>query len=145
MHEDASSLHRSIGSRSCTTRFNQVAYIAWKVSQRLQHLSCTGKLSFDHDQAFIHYYCCSRIMLRSLYSKGTASSMVHAPSNSRYRLTSSRHTFSNTEKSAYINAELCLMQKPATIGLPSAKTRFDELQAVHQLQAYATHYVVRVY
>ncbi|KAH7112119.1 hypothetical protein B0J11DRAFT_598072 [Dendryphion nanum] len=51
------------------------------------------------------------------------------------------HKFSNTEKVAYINAELCLMQKPATIGLPGAKTRFDEFQAIHQLQAYATHFV----
>ncbi|KAH7389990.1 hypothetical protein BKA66DRAFT_558580 [Pyrenochaeta sp. MPI-SDFR-AT-0127] len=51
------------------------------------------------------------------------------------------HTFSNTEKLAYINAELCLMQKPASLGLPAAKTRFDEFQAIHQLQAYATHFV----
>lgn len=34
------------------------------------------------------------------------------------------------------------MGKPATLGLPAAKTRFDELQAVHALQAYATHFVV---
>lgn len=53
-----------------------------------------------------------------------------------------RHTLSNNEKLEYINAELCLMKKPATMGLPGAKTRFDELQAIHQLQAYATHHVV---
>ena len=35
------------------------------------------------------------------------------------------------------------MKKPARLGLPGAKTRFDELQAIHQLQAYATHFVVR--
>ncbi|KAF2008959.1 Di-copper centre-containing protein [Aaosphaeria arxii CBS 175.79] len=51
------------------------------------------------------------------------------------------HTFSNTEKLAYIDAELCLMKKPATLGLPSTKTRFDEFQAIHALQAYATHFV----
>ncbi|KAM7201564.1 Di-copper centre-containing protein [Naviculisporaceae sp. PSN 640] len=51
------------------------------------------------------------------------------------------HTLSNPEKLDYINAELCLMKKPATLGLPGAKTRFDELQAIHQLQAYATHFV----
>ncbi|KAK4112247.1 Di-copper centre-containing protein [Canariomyces notabilis] len=51
------------------------------------------------------------------------------------------HTLSNADKLAYINAELCLMQKPARLGLPGAKTRFDELQAIHQLQAYATHFV----
>ncbi len=48
----------------------------------------------------------------------------------------------NDEKLEYINAELCLMKKPANLGLPGARTRFDELQAIHQLQAYATHFVV---
>ena len=57
-------------------------------------------------------------------------------------LESDRHTLTNAEKSAYINAELCLMKKPATLGLRGAKTRFDELQAIHQLQAYSTHFVV---
>ncbi|KXX77832.1 Tyrosinase [Madurella mycetomatis] len=51
------------------------------------------------------------------------------------------HTLSDPEKLEYINAELCLMNKPAALGLPGAKTRFDELQAIHQLQAYSTHFV----
>jgi tyrosinase len=51
------------------------------------------------------------------------------------------HTFSDDEKLEYINAELCLMETPARLDLPGAKTRFDELQAIHQLQAYATHFV----
>ena len=34
------------------------------------------------------------------------------------------------------------MHKPGNLSLPGTKTRFDELQAVHQLQAYATHFVV---
>jgi tyrosinase len=33
------------------------------------------------------------------------------------------------------------MQKPAKLDLPGAKSRFDEFQATHQLQAYATHFV----
>jgi tyrosinase len=33
------------------------------------------------------------------------------------------------------------MRKPASVGLPGAKTRYDEFQAIHQLQSYATHYV----
>lgn len=53
-----------------------------------------------------------------------------------------RHTLGNDEKLEYINAELCLMETPARLDLPAAKTRFDELQAIHQLQAYATHFVV---
>ena len=56
--------------------------------------------------------------------------------------TTLRHTLSNDEKLAYIDAELCLMRKPASLGLPGSKTRFDDLQAVHQLQAYSTHFVV---
>lgn len=66
------------------------------------------------------------------------------PSSIVQRLTSlfGRHTLSNTDKLAYINAELCLMGKPSKLGLRGCKTRFDELQAVHQLQAYATHFVV---
>ncbi|KAL8366403.1 hypothetical protein RB595_004940 [Gaeumannomyces hyphopodioides] len=51
------------------------------------------------------------------------------------------HTLSNETKLEYINAELCLMEKPARLGLPGARTRFDELQAIHQLQAWATHFV----
>ncbi|KAK4151976.1 hypothetical protein C8A00DRAFT_35346 [Chaetomidium leptoderma] len=51
------------------------------------------------------------------------------------------HTLSNDEKLEYTNAELCLMEKPAHLGLPGARTRFDELQAIHQLQAYSTHFV----
>jgi tyrosinase len=33
------------------------------------------------------------------------------------------------------------MKKPATLGLRGAKTRFDEFQSLHQLQAYSTHFV----
>ncbi|PVH90493.1 Di-copper centre-containing protein, partial [Periconia macrospinosa] len=51
------------------------------------------------------------------------------------------HTLSNSQKQEYINAELCLMQKPSKLNLPGCKTRYDELQAVHQTQAYATHFV----
>jgi tyrosinase len=53
-----------------------------------------------------------------------------------------RHTLSNDEKLEYIHAELCLMQKPAVLGLPGPRTRFDDLQAVHQRQAYAVHFAV---
>ncbi|KAK5657254.1 hypothetical protein OQA88_3313 [Cercophora sp. LCS_1] len=51
------------------------------------------------------------------------------------------HTFSNDEKKAYIAADLCLMNKPATLGLPGAKNRYEELQAIHQIQAAITHNV----
>ena len=49
------------------------------------------------------------------------------------------HTLSATEKKAYIDAELCLMKLPATLGLTGAKNRFEELQSSHQAQAGITH------
>ncbi|MBE3048710.1 hypothetical protein IMZ48_40670 [Candidatus Bathyarchaeota archaeon] len=55
-----------------------------------------------------------------------------------------RHTYTDDEKKAYIDAELCLMDKEATLGLSVAKNRFEELQAVHILHAEITHNVVRL-
>ncbi|SPO07230.1 uncharacterized protein DNG_09924 [Cephalotrichum gorgonifer] len=49
------------------------------------------------------------------------------------------HTYTDEQKRAYIDAELCLMNKPATLGLSAAKNRFEELQAVHVLQSGITH------
>ncbi|KAK3314267.1 hypothetical protein B0H66DRAFT_577922 [Apodospora peruviana] len=49
------------------------------------------------------------------------------------------HTFSVEEKKAYVNADLCLMKLPATLGLNGTKNRFEELQAIHQVQSSITH------
>ncbi|KAK0617462.1 hypothetical protein B0T14DRAFT_484352 [Immersiella caudata] len=51
------------------------------------------------------------------------------------------HTLSNKEKKAYIDAELCLMSKPATLGLPGATNRFEELQSIHQASGAIIHNV----
>jgi hypothetical protein len=51
------------------------------------------------------------------------------------------HTLSGEEKKAYIEAELCLMHKPAKLNLRGTRTRFDELQSCHILQAEITHNV----
>jgi len=51
------------------------------------------------------------------------------------------HTLSNKEKKDYIDAELCLMVKPATLGLPGTQNRFEELQAIHQIPAAISHNV----
>ena len=51
------------------------------------------------------------------------------------------HTLSNKEKKDYIDAELCLMGKPATLGLPGTQNRFEELQAIHQIPAAISHNV----
>ena len=52
------------------------------------------------------------------------------------------HTFTTEEKRAYINADLCLMKIPATLGLPGTKNRFEELQSIHQTQSHIVHGVV---
>ncbi|KAK0623963.1 hypothetical protein B0T14DRAFT_428085 [Immersiella caudata] len=49
------------------------------------------------------------------------------------------HTFTVGEKKAYIDADLCLMKLPATLGLPGTKNRFEELQSIHQTQSQITH------
>jgi tyrosinase len=54
-----------------------------------------------------------------------------------------RHTLTNTEKKAYIDAELCLMKKPSNLKLRGARTKFDELQSVHVLAAEIAHFTVR--
>ncbi|KAL2256374.1 hypothetical protein VTK26DRAFT_4913 [Humicola hyalothermophila] len=49
------------------------------------------------------------------------------------------HTLSPEEKRAYIEADLCLMKLPATLGLNGTKNRFEELQAIHQVQSSIIH------
>lgn len=56
-----------------------------------------------------------------------------------------RHTFTDDEKASYIEAELCLWEKEATLGLDGPKNRFEELQAAHQIQAGIVHGVVCLY
>ena len=53
-----------------------------------------------------------------------------------------RHKLSNVEKGEYITAVLCLMKKPAKLGLKGAKTRYDDFHAMHALEAYGNHYTV---
>ncbi|CAI4218856.1 unnamed protein product [Parascedosporium putredinis] len=49
------------------------------------------------------------------------------------------HTLSNSEKRAYLDAEVCLLGKAPKFGFEGAKNRFEELQAAHQVQAYLIH------
>ncbi|KAK4197896.1 putative tyrosinase [Triangularia verruculosa] len=51
------------------------------------------------------------------------------------------HKLTRGEKSAYLDAELCLMDHPATLGLRGAKTKFDELTTVHILESEIAHFV----
>lgn len=52
------------------------------------------------------------------------------------------HKMSNTEKTSYIDAELCLINTPATLGFEGAQTKFDELQYAHIWQSNVIHYSV---
>jgi len=75
-----------------------------------------------------------------------ASASVHARQDNERVCTNPRqrrawHTFTDNEKKAYIDAELCLMNTPAELGLRATRTRFDELQSCHILQAEITHFV----
>ncbi|KAK0627925.1 hypothetical protein B0T14DRAFT_422288 [Immersiella caudata] len=50
------------------------------------------------------------------------------------------HTLNDEEKKAYIDAELCLMSTPATLGLRGTRTKFDEFQSVHVLKMEIAHW-----
>jgi tyrosinase len=50
-----------------------------------------------------------------------------------------RYKFTNEEKKAYINGELCLMRIPGVTGLPGTKSRWDDMAAVHQTQTDHIH------
>ena len=53
-----------------------------------------------------------------------------------------RHVLTDQEKQDYIKAEKCLMALPSKSGITHAKSRFDDLQAVHQLQGEIVHLTV---
>ena len=55
-----------------------------------------------------------------------------------------RRTFNDTEKADYITAVKCLQSQPAQKPMiQAARTRFDELQALHIYFAEGIHVVVR--
>lgn len=55
-----------------------------------------------------------------------------------------RHTYTDAEKKAYIDAELCLMEKDPIEGFPTpAKNRHEELQTLHVLTTGINHGTVR--
>lgn len=49
----------------------------------------------------------------------------------------------DTEKSAYIDAELCLMASPSQASIEGALNRWDELDWAHIAQSNVIHNVVR--
>lgn len=71
----------------------------------------------------------------------TADPVAPSPQCTAPKLRRSWHSLNDTERRAYLDAELCLMSKPAALGLRGARTRFDELQAVHVFQSDIAHFV----
>ena len=49
----------------------------------------------------------------------------------------------DSEKSSYIDAELCLMARPPQVGITGAQNRWDELDWAHIAQSNVIHNVVR--
>jgi hypothetical protein len=54
-----------------------------------------------------------------------------------------RTALTDAEKQAYLDAELCIMETPASSGVPGAITRWDELQRAHAVQGDYIHGVVK--
>ena len=54
-----------------------------------------------------------------------------------------RTSLSDGEKQTYIEAELCLMNMPSMSDLRGSRTKFDDFQAIHVLQADIAHFVVQ--
>lgn len=50
----------------------------------------------------------------------------------------------NADKESYLKAVNCLMQLPARTGINGTVTRFDDMNAMHQVQAKIIHLVVSI-
>lgn len=46
------------------------------------------------------------------------------------------------QKNDYIQAEKCLFNRPSQLDLSGTTVRFEDLQAIHQVQTYTIHHVV---
>ena len=68
-----------------------------------------------------------------------SASGLSAP-HARAKLTGrKRHTLSDEQKRSYIDAQRCVMEKPGSLGLPAAKTAYDEMAANHQILGRTIH------
>ncbi|KAK1752742.1 hypothetical protein QBC47DRAFT_349568 [Echria macrotheca] len=57
------------------------------------------------------------------------------------RVRRSWFVFSDAEKKAYLDAEVCLMSTPTTLKIRGARTKFDDFQAAHALKMEIAHFV----
>lgn len=57
-------------------------------------------------------------------------------------LSDDRNNMTSSEKDAYIQAELCLMERPPQADITGAQNRWDELDWAHIVQSNVIHNVV---
>ncbi|KAF2427391.1 Di-copper centre-containing protein [Tothia fuscella] len=75
-------------------------------------------------------------------SPSTAIKQSNKTACSQLRQRKAWHNLSNTEKTKYLNAELCLMNLNSTNNLlPTSRTKFQQLQEQHQIQSEFIHEV----
>ncbi|KAI5779170.1 putative tyrosinase [Geopyxis carbonaria] len=74
-------------------------------------------------------------------SSNSSNSKKCKPKNVRIR--KEWRNMSGKEQKAYLDAELCLMKAPSKTGLPGVTSRFEDLQAMHQLQTNIIHGVAQ--
>ncbi|KAJ3455982.1 hypothetical protein MRS44_017464 [Fusarium solani] len=77
----------------------------------------------------------------SLFAIGNASAAASRKLLVKSRLTAGGHTLNDNEKTTYLDAELCLMSKPAKLGVEGAVNPWDELDWAHIAQANVIHNV----
>lgn len=87
------------------------------------------------------------VTLRSLFTVLATSGLAAAtaPWNTTCTTKTQRKAWNNmtdTEKSAYINAELCLMNTTAKTDIEGAINRWDELDWAHIVQSNVIHNTV---
>lgn len=74
-----------------------------------------------------------------LNNKPSASGLTFRPTHMHQANGRLRHTLSDGQKRSYIDAQRCVMEKPGSLGLPAAKTAYDEMAANHQILGRTIH------
>jgi tyrosinase len=83
----------------------------------------------------------SSLLLLPLAVVGVSAGTVEERQNSCTTLTQHKPwgMLTSSEKSAYLNAELCLMAAPSKLNITGARTRWDDLHWNHIVQAHVMH------
>nr|URY20122.1 polyphenol oxidase 1 [Lyophyllum decastes] len=82
------------------------------------------------------------LKLSSLATLGFCATLVLGQCTSDNKLLRKEwRQLTSTEQQEYIAAEQCLQSLPSKTGLPGVVTRFDDMQAIHQIQSEIIHNV----